>query len=67
MHCGMRHKVLHKELLRPPAVIRRIELCKTAINEKVRLAEFTKLVAIGVRAQVWCASDIDNWIAEWAL
>jgi hypothetical protein len=34
MHRGMRHKMLHEELLRSPAVFERIGLRKTAIKEK---------------------------------
>jgi prophage regulatory protein len=64
MRSGIRHKVLHEELLRLPAVIRRVGLRKTAIYEKIRRAEFPKPVAIGVRARAWRASDINTWIAE---
>ena len=52
---------LHEELLRLPAVIRRVGLRKTAIYEKIRRGESSPPVAIGVRAR---ASEIDNWIAE---
>ena len=55
---------LHEELLRLPAVIRRVGLRKTAIYEKIRRGEFPAPVAIGVRARAWRASEIDNWIAE---
>jgi prophage regulatory protein len=54
----------HEELLRLPAVIRRVGLRKTAIYQKIRLAEFPRPVAISVRARAWRSSDIDNWIAE---
>jgi prophage regulatory protein len=64
MRSGMRHKVLHEELLWLPAVIKRVGLRKTAIDEKIRRAEFPKPVAIGVRARAWRASDINAWIAE---
>jgi len=61
---GMHPRVLHEELLRLPAVIRRVGLRKTAIYEKIRRAEFPKPVAIGVRARAWRASDINTWIGE---
>jgi prophage regulatory protein len=64
MQGGMRPRGLHEELLRLPAVIRRVGLRKTAIYEKIRRAEFPKPVAIGVRARAWRASDINTWIAE---
>jgi prophage regulatory protein len=60
----LRSAALHEELLRLPAVIRRVGLRKTAIYEKIRRAEFPKPVAIGVRARAWRSSDIDSWIAE---
>lgn len=60
----LRPAILHEELLRLPAVIRRVGLRKTAIYEKIRRAEFPKPVAIGVRARAWRSSDIDSWIAE---
>jgi predicted DNA-binding transcriptional regulator AlpA len=60
----VRPAMLHEELLRLPAVIRRVGLQKTAIYEKMRRAEFPKPVAIGVRARAWRSSDIDSWIAE---
>lgn len=52
------------ELLRLPAVIRKVGLRKTAIYEKMRRAEFPKFVAIGRRARAWRASEIEKWIAE---
>jgi prophage regulatory protein len=61
---ALRPATLQEELLRLPAVIRRVGLQKTAIYEKIRRAEFPKPVAIGVRARAWRSSDIDNWIAE---
>jgi prophage regulatory protein len=61
---GTRPRVLYEELLRLPAVIRRVGLRKTAIYEKIRRAEFPKPVAIGVRARAWRASDINTWIGE---
>jgi len=60
----LRPAMLHEELLRLPAVIRRVGLQKTAIYEKIRRAEFPKLVAMGVRARALRCSDIGNWIAE---
>jgi prophage regulatory protein len=61
---GLHPRVIYEELLRLPAVIRRVGLRKTAIYEKIRRAEFPKPVAIGVRARAWRASDINTWIGE---
>lgn len=53
-----------EELLRLPEVMRKVGLRKTAIYARMRLREFPKPVAIGVRARAWRASDIEQWIAD---
>lgn len=53
-----------EELLRLPAVMQRVGLRKTAIYARMRLRQFPKPIAIGVRARAWRASDIDQWIAD---
>jgi predicted DNA-binding transcriptional regulator AlpA len=45
----LRPAMLQEELLRLPAVIRRVGLRKTAIYEKIRRAEFPKLNSSGAR------------------
>jgi predicted DNA-binding transcriptional regulator AlpA len=60
----LRPAMLHGELLRLPAVIRRVGLQKTAIYEKMRQAEFSKPVDIGVKARARHSSEVGIWTAK---
>jgi len=53
----------YDELLRLPAVIKRVGLGKTTIYERIRRDEFPKPVSLGRRARAWRASEIEKWIA----
>jgi len=49
-------------LIRLPAVIARVGLCKSSIYGKIKQGKFPPPVKIGSRASAWVESELEDWL-----
>ena len=51
-------------IIRLPAVMARVNICRTGIYMGMRQGSFPKSVQLGPKAVGWVESEIDDWLRE---
>jgi prophage regulatory protein len=55
---------MHQNLLRLPAVLKRVGLSRSSLYSMISEREFPKPIQISKRSVAWLETDIDDWINQ---